>query len=97
MTGSQITEEAVTGSCTFRPFVHDATNVGAFIAETDQQHGDRRDSGRFLFIKKSEFIPKKKAPQIEKLFSADNRTRTYTLKHSIYNFTQPSQKQLTPI
>lgn len=31
MTGSQIAEEAVTGSCTFRPFVHDETNVGAFL------------------------------------------------------------------
>ena len=30
MTGSQIAEEAVIGSCTFRPFVHDETNVGAF-------------------------------------------------------------------
>jgi hypothetical protein len=31
MTGSQIAEEAVTGSCTFRPFVQDETNVGAFL------------------------------------------------------------------
>jgi len=29
MTGRPIVEEAVTGSCTFRPFVHDQTNVGA--------------------------------------------------------------------
>jgi len=45
MTGSQIAEEAVTGSCTFRPFVHDIDQRRRVFAETDQQHGNRRDSG----------------------------------------------------
>ena len=55
MTGSQIAEEAVTGSCTFRPFVHDIDQRRRVFAETDQQYGSRRDSG-VNDIEKDSFI-----------------------------------------
>ena len=45
MTGSQLAEGGCKGRCTFHPFVQGIqTYVGAFNAETDQQHG--RDTGR---------------------------------------------------
>ena len=44
-TGSQAVEEAVEGSCTFHPFVYDATNVGRFLRKTDQQHGSKASGG----------------------------------------------------
>ena len=38
MTGRQAAEEAVKGSCAFRPFAHDIKPTPAHIAETGQQH-----------------------------------------------------------
>ena len=39
--GCQVVEEAVTGACTFHPFVHGTTHVGAVSPQkTDQLHDD---------------------------------------------------------
>lgn len=70
MTGSQIAEEAVTGSCTFRPFVHDETNVGAFLRKpiSNTAIGETVDKlFNFCF-----FLAKKIASQLEKLFFLKN-------------------------